>query len=178
MQSADLSPRIGRLSARLRWAVLALAAAQPAIVLAALATMSDPEILRATLGHAAPGAEIGAALRLAVTALALVPALILSLGLWSLAPPLAAMAAGRTFTAAAERGLRRLALAIIAATLAKLLTTPAIGLLLTLGADERSLILSLSFVDLQAVILGAALWLMAWVMSEGRALASENASFV
>ena len=110
--------------------------------------------------------------------LVVLPALILSAGLLALRPALADMRCGATFAGAAFRGLRRFAAAIVAAAITKIVIVPLIGLLLTWSHEQRSLVISIGFEQVQALVLGAAIWLLAWIMAEGHDLATENAQFV
>lgn len=175
---AEIKARIQGLSHLLAGALLALALLHPAIVFGVVVTLSDPQLAAQALGHAAPDLTLAWGTRAAVTALTVLPALVLSAGLLALRPALAEMRAGRAFGQLAFRGFSRLATAVIASTLVKIAALPLATLLLSWHLEDLTLALSVGLQDLHMLALGAALWLIAWVMAEGYDLASENAQFI
>ncbi|KZY30457.1 hypothetical protein A3731_05080 [Roseovarius sp. HI0049] len=177
MKADARTPRIMALSRLLQGALLILAVLHPAIVLAVTVTMSDAQLASAALG-APLGQELSQVARVLVACLATLPALILSAGLLCVCPALRDMRSGHAFGKATFRGLRRLAAAVVISTMAKIIGAPLISMVLTWHAEETQMALSLGLGDLQMLILGAAIWLLAWVMAEGYDLASENAQFV
>lgn len=178
MERPDRTAQIMRFARWLSATFLILALLHPVIVLATTTAMSDAQLATPVLGPLPGDWALSAGQRAMVLCLAVLPALILSTGLIALRPALAEMRSGAAFAGAAFRGLRRFAAAIVAAAITKIVIVPLIGLLLTWSHEQRSLVLSIGFEQVQALVLGAAIWLLAWIMAEGHDLATENAQFV
>ncbi|MFT6446320.1 DUF2975 domain-containing protein [Pseudophaeobacter arcticus] len=178
MKADARTSRIIALSRLLRLALLILAVLHPAIVFTVVVTMSDAQLAFAATGQPLAGQGLPFGTRMLVTGLSIVPALILSVGLLGIRPVLGDMQSGRAFGKAAFQGLRRLAIAVVISTTVKIVSVPLITMALTWQAEETQMAVSLGLGDLQMLILGAAIWLLAWVMAEGYDLTSENAQFV
>lgn len=178
MVSSTRQRRIITLSRSLSLALAAIAFLHPVVVGAVLTGMSDPQVAANALGQHHPDLALSWLTRAAILCLAVVPALILSAGLLALRPALAQMQTGQAFGRSMFQALRRLATAVLASTVAKILSVPLTSLLLSLHLEQGSLSLAFGLADLQMLVLGAAFWLLAWVMAEGYDLASENAQFV
>lgn len=122
------------------------------------------------------------------------PGLVLILGFWaSMIPGAVTMygfgqlrrlfklyAEGTVFESANVGCFRRLGWTLIAFTGAQVLTTPVLGMILTLynPPGQRMLILSLSSNELISLLVGAVVLTIAWVMDEARMLKRENEMFV
>ena len=177
MKADARTSRIMAVSRLLRLVILILAVLHPAIVFAVVVTMSDIQLAVTAIGQPLDS-QLSLGSRVLVIGLATVPALILSTGLLCINPVLQDMQSGRAFGQAAFLGLRRLAVAVLISAIAKIACLPLISMILTWQAEEKQMTFSLGLGDLQLLILGTAIWLVAWVMAEGYDLASENAQFV
>lgn len=178
MERMDRRARISWLSQLLGVGVFVLACALPLLVFVSIVTMTDQQIIKGVLGTHVGEVALSQGVRLAVVGAALLPALILSAGLFALRPALFEMRSGRPFAGAAFNSLRRFAGALVAGTLLKIAIVPFLSVVISHSMTEGRLVLSLSFVDVQFLVFAALIWLLAWVMAEGHALASENAQFV
>lgn len=156
-----------RSSQWLAHALLVAAIALPVLVVVAL-WQSPPS--------AWPGARDPApALRRAAGALALVPALCMSVGLWRARDCFTSFARGEHFNAVTVSSLRACARAMVAAGLAGLVVPSLIGLLLSGG---QRLTVDVGSGQVALLVFGALVWKVASAFARGITLAEENAQFV
>lgn len=170
--------RISRLSRLLGGGVVVLACVLPLMVLGATLAMTDQQIAQGVLGAGVGAVTLPNGVRMAAVVAAVLPALILSAGLLALRPALLEMRSGHPFAGTAFVGFRRFAGAVVCGTLVKIAVVPLLSVVISRALGEGRLVLSLSFADVQFLVLAALVWLLAWVLAEGQALAAENAQFV
>ncbi|MCX7175625.1 MAG: DUF2975 domain-containing protein [Proteobacteria bacterium] len=109
-----------------------------------------------------------------------VPLALLMLGLWEARKCFKLFAVGRIFTAEAVRCLSRFAGWATAAVVAGIVADTATSVLLTLNnpPGTRSLAVSFGSDQILMLLFSGMVWLMAAVISQGQALAEENATFI
>lgn len=109
-----------------------------------------------------------------------IPLALLMLGLWEARKCFKLFAVGQIFTAEAVLCLSRFAGWTMASVIAGMAAATAISVLLTLNNPPGMRYLAVSFGSDQILMLlfSGMVWLMAAVISQGQALAEENATFV
>jgi len=173
--------KVARMSLILSWACLGVALLVPlAVVLSWI--LATPETLDAALRTAGAGPRGGLAWwqRPAGLALSLIPALLMSRGLWRAQHCFRRFAGGVFFDHGNVADLRAFAGNAFAATIAGLVLKPVIGMLVTLGrpAGQLTLSIGLESAEVFSLLISGTVWVMAHVMARAIALADENASFV
>ncbi len=163
--------------------VLGVAVVVAAVLIPVLTVLS---VVVMSVGQLAQGAQIrpelvtgvSLAKRVALIVLTAVPAVVFSWALVALLPALRDLRRGAFFSTVVFRSLRRFAGALVVVSVLRILVIPLAGLVLTAGEAQGSLSISIDFDVVQSLMLAAGVWLMAWVLAEGAALAEENRQFV
>lgn len=116
----------------------------------------------------------------AASAIIAVPVGVLLFGLWQARALFADFAGGRVFTLAGARRLRDFAACVLAQAILGPVSSAAVSVALTYGnpPGNRQLAVSLSLDNYVALVIGAVLLAVAWVMVEATRIADEHASFV
>lgn len=174
--------KVVRISLTLSWACLGAAVLVPLIV-ALSWLLAAPDTLDAALrttSGAGPRGDLAWWQRPAGLALSLIPALLMSRGLWQAQHCFRRFAGGVFFDHGNVADLRGFAGNAFAATVAAMVLTPVIGMLVTWGRPAGQLTLSIGFESAQlfGLLISGTVWVMAHVMVRAIALADENASFV
>ena len=170
--------RIARWSRLLSLAVLITALCLPVVSFVAVLFMSPADLAKAA--HVSEALTRGAApaALIAVAALATVPVLIFCWGLFAVRAALASFQRGVYFSASVFWSIRRLAVALFLSAALRLVVVPLSGALLSLGQDQGSIALSVGSGEFMPIMLGAGLWLLAWIFTEAAELEAENKQFV
>ncbi len=173
--------KITRISMILSWACLGVAVLVPlAVVLSWV--LAAPETLDAALRATGPGprGDLAWWQRAAGLVLSLIPALLMSRGLWRAQHCFHRFAGGVFFDHGNVADLRAFAGNAFAATIAGLVLKPVIAMLVTLGrpAGQLTLSIGLESAEVFGLLISGTVWVMAHVMAQAIALADENASFV
>ena len=109
-----------------------------------------------------------------------VPVALMLLGLWQARQCFLQFSHGQVFTRQAVQRLRAFAAWALAASVADMLTSPVLSVLLTLHnpPGARHLAVGIGTDHVLSALFAAMVWVMASVIAHGQALAEENASFV
>ncbi len=175
--SMGLAPA-ARLSQALAWACLASALALPLLAAVALWRLPHAEwLLR--LGIDTP-VEVSTGQTLAASALAMLPVLALSFGLFKARDCLTGLARGNIFALTTVTHLRAFAGAAAIAALLGMLVPAISSVLLTwqAGPGQRTLTLNMASSDLLLVVFAGITWQIASVWARATALAEEHAQIV
>jgi hypothetical protein len=120
--------------------------------------------------------------RMLLAALALVPALAASLGLWALNRCFRLFAIGDFFSVRTVRSLRRCAGWTFCSVALSLVTQPLASLVLTAHfpetGGEHHLTFAISSGNFQTLLIAGSFWVISGAMAEAGRLADENAQFV
>ena len=118
--------------------------------------------------------------RLAIAAVALLPVALIVYALMSAWRCFRSFARGEYLSLAVVRNLRRFAAGMFLSTVAALVTTPVLTLLVTLGAGPDGHTVTANFSSTQALTLlfAGIVWQVAAVMTRAVAVAEENSQFV
>lgn len=141
------------------------------------ALRASAEELANAIGVPTP-ASIGSGLRIALVALALVPALGTSLSLEALRRAANAIDGGRGLTLAVARALQAAASWMLGSSLAALVVPSLVGILLSLPTGRITLTVHVGSGVVMPVVLAGALRLVSGVVVEAAALADEHARIV
>lgn len=175
------SVRLRRFS---RAMVVITSLAMTALVIAFALVFTIPDwtqrLLAARFNSAAGTLDVGSGHLAAAAAVLAIPFGVMLYGLARVRALFQDFSRGAIFTPQAARKLRDFAAAVLAQSVLGPLSTTAMMLALTLNnpAMKPQLVIALSSQDLIALIVGATLLAIAWVMVEAASLADENASFV
>ena len=170
--------RIARWSRVLSLAVLFTALALPLVSFTSVLLMAPAELAKAV--HVPGDLARGAAplSQFMVAVLAAIPVLVFSLGLLATRPALTSFQHGIYFSASVFQAFRRLAVALFISALIRLVVVPLSGLVLSLGREQGSLSVTIGTSELLPVLLGAGIWLLAWIFTEAAELEAENKQFI
>lgn len=126
------------------------------------------------------GAQLQTWQRLAAATLMELPLCLLLVGVWYARQCFSLFGAGKVFTPAAIRHLRRLAGWSIASAIANILCHMAVSVVLSLPNEpgRRMLAIGVGSDQLLLLFFAALVWVMAAIIGEGLEIADENASFV
>jgi DUF2975 family protein len=115
-----------------------------------------------------------------VAAVVAIPIGVLLFGLWQARALFADFAEGRVFTLASARHLRDFAACVLAQAILGPLSSAALSVALTYSnpPGNRQLAVSLSLDNYVALIVGAVMLAVAWVMVEATRIADEHAAIV
>lgn len=135
----------------------------------------DPERLRLELGLRA--VDVSPWRRAAGLALILAPVGLLAFGLFRLRAAFASFAEGAVFSATAAKSLRDFAAAASLSAIVAIAVTPALSLLLTLGAPRGPQVsVQIGSGQLTILLIAGAVWVFANILMSAGALAEENAA--
>ncbi len=173
--------KVARISTLLAWGCLAAALAVP-VVVAATWVFADPNTLDLALRSAGQGprGELAWWQRSAGLVLSLVPALLMARALLMAQGCFRRFARGVFFDHHNVAGLRGFAGHAFASTVATMVVTPLLGMLVTLGrpAGQMTLSVGIDSGQIFGLLVCGTVWVMAHVMARAIALADENAAFV
>lgn len=175
------SQRIQRLSRFLAAACLVLMIVLPIAVLIYWAWASPTELAqRVNLPAGAIQEPLLAWQRVLAILITEVPLALLMIGLWQARKCFKLFVLGQIFTAEAVRCLRRFAGWVMVSVAAGFVASTALSVLLTLHNPPgmRHVALSIGSDQIFTLLFAGMVWLMAAVISQGQALAEENATFI
>ena len=170
-----------RTSGWLASACLMLMVVLPVVVVAYWA-VADPGLLavRANMLPNAIQAPLQPWQRWAGAGVTCIPVALMLLGLWQARQCFLQFAQGRVFTQQAVQRLRAFAAWALAASVADMLTSPVLSVLLTLHNPPgmQHVAIGIGTDHVLSTLFAAMVWVMASVIAQGQMLAEENASFV
>lgn len=173
--------RIQRLSQFLAISCLVLMIVLPIAVIIYWIWASPAELaLRVNLPASAIQGPLLAWQRATAILITEVPLALLIIGLWQARKCFKLFAVGQVFTAEAVRCLRRFAGWVMVSVVVGLVASVALSVLLTLhnAPGTRHVALGIGSDQIFTLFFAGMVWLMAAVISQGQALAEENATFI
>ena len=150
------------------------------VTLAAFWTFMSPEAIQDVRGHDYDVAALPPLYRLAAFLVSMIPGAIGVYGLIALRRLFGAFRSGAIFAAGNALDLRTFALSVVGSVLAKIVTVPALSVIVSWHNPPGTRVLEVSFrsEDLQALFIGCLFLVVAWIMAEAQRLAEDHAQIV